>query len=664
MCGIVGCWSLEGDESTVLYQAATHMADTLTHRGPDDSGVWADPEAALALGFRRLAIVDLTTEGHQPMESETGRYILVFNGEVYNFLSLRHELEPLGHRFRGHSDTEVMLAAIEEWGLERAVRRFVGMFAFALWDRRERQLSLVRDRMGIKPLYYGLMGTTFLIGSELKALRAHPAFRAEIDRGALTLLLRHNYIPSPYSIYRGISKLQPGHILRLDAPTDERSSTPFWSLQGVIESGVQRPFIGSDDEAVDELDTMLRDAVRLRMIADVPLGAFLSGGIDSSTVVALMQEQSSQPVRTFSIGFHEDRYNEAQHARAVSQHLGTSHTELYVTPDEAQAVIPSLPVMYDEPFSDSSQIPTYLVSRLARTQVTVSLSGDGGDELFGGYSQYLRAPEIWKYLGSLPAPARRQLARAIRGIAPSTYDRWLSTLMRFVRPRYGEGTLGGKLHTLADIIEQPTRTDLYVRMMSHWKAPADVVIDGYEPKTPMTNRGAWPSIVDFVHLMMYLDTRMYLPDDILTKVDRASMAVSLEARVPLLDHRVVEMAWSLPLSMKIRNGHGKWILRQVLYRYVPRSLVDRPKMGFGVPVGAWLVGPLRDWAEQLLDEQRLRGEGFFQSGPIRTRWHEHVTGERDWSAYLWDILMFQAWHEHWMPTTVTRPQPMLSSVAD
>lgn len=648
MCGWIGFRERANRGEAELNARIRRMAKTLEHRGPDDEGVWADPEVGVALGFRRLAIVDLSPAGHQPMFSASGRYIIVFNGEVYNFKSLRQQLEALGHTFYGGSDTEVMLAAIEQWGVEAAVKRFVGMFAFALWDRQRRCLSLVRDRLGIKPLYYGWMGRTFLYGSELKALRAHPDFRAEIDRGALTLFMRHNYVPAPYSIYQGIRQLPPGCILTLFLSSDEHPEPiPYWSAKEAAEQGVAHPFTGSDKEAIEQLDDLLREAIGLRMIADVPLGAFLSGGVDSSTVVALMQAQSPQPVKTFSIGFHEQGYDEAMHARAVAKHLGTDHTELYVTPAEAQAVIPLLPTMYDEPFSDSSQIPTFLVSQLTRKYVTVSLSGDGGDELFAGYNRYFAAEAIWRKVGWLPRGMRQGVAKGISSIGTPTYDKWLA----WMAPRTGRyghvGPVGDKLHKLAEVTSVATSEALYRRYVSHAKTPAEMIIGGYEPPTELTATDRMAKLPDFIQRMMYLDTVTYLPNDILTKVDRASMAVSLEARVPLLDHRVVEFAWRLPMSMKIRNGQGKWILRQVLDRYVPRNLIDRPKMGFGVPIDMWLRGPLREWAESLLDERRLRVDGFFDPIPIRTKWLEHLSGQRNWQYYLWDVLMFQAWFEHW-----------------
>ena len=647
MCGLTGFLQRGEGNSERFRPIVGAMASQLVHRGPDDSGVWVDADAGIALGFRRLAILDLTPEGHQPMLSACGRYVIVFNGEVYNFAELRKALESRGHKFRGHSDTEVMLAAIREWGVEAAVKQFVGMFAFALWDRQERALHLVRDRLGIKPLYYGLAGKTFLFGSELKALRAHPDFVREINRGALALLMRHNYIPQPYSIYEGIYKLTPGCILTLsagDSPWPQLPCPrPYWSARMVYEGAVADPFKGTEEEALEQLEGLLRDAVRLRMVADVPQGAFLSGGIDSSTVVALMQGQSTRPVKTFTIGFYEDRYNEARHAKAVAAHLGTDHTELYVTPEEAMAVIPKLPTLYDEPFSDSSQIPTFLISELARQQVTVSLSGDGGDELFGGYDRYFIGMSVWRTARGMGKPGRRLGAWALERLSPEFWSRLFAKADAFLPSHLRAKVPSGKVHKLAEVLKAETPEEFYRFLVSQWKRPAEIVIGAEEPPTALSTPSQWAALPQFVQRMMFLDLITYLPDDILTKVDRASMGVSLEARVPLLDHRVVEYAARIPVSMKIRHGQGKWLLRHVLYRHVPKELIERPKMGFSIPVEAWLRGPLREWAEDLLDADRLRREGFLRPEPIRKLWAEHLSGQQDWHYYLWDVLMFQAW---------------------
>ncbi len=644
MCGITGFLNISREISTEDMDSVIHkMSYALNHRGPDDSGIWVDSQNPIALGHQRLAIIDISPEGHQPMVSADGRYVIVFNGEIYNFLELRRELERLGHRFRGHSDTEVMLASFSEWGLIRAVKKFNGMFAFALWDRQERVLHLGRDRLGEKPLYYGWHQGIFLFGSELKALKAHPAFQPEINRDALALFLRHNYIPAPYSIYQGIYKLPPGTVLTCSSTNTHPEPIPYWSLKKVAESGIAHPFMGSETEAVEKLDILLQDAVRLRMVADVPLGAFLSGGIDSSTVVALMQSQSNQPVKTFTIGFYEDDYNEAKYAKAVAQHLGTDHTELYVTPKEALAVIPKLPSLYDEPFSDASQIPTFLISQLARQHVTVSLSGDGGDEVFAGYNRYFWGRSIWQQTGWMPRGVKQAAALALTSLSPQTWNKVFSNFGAFMPAKLKPPTPGDHLHKLAEVLAVNNPETMYMGLVSHWKDPEALVVGGSEPLTILSDRQNWAQLPDFTQRAIYLDTITYLPDDILVKVDRASMGVSLEARVPLLDHRVVELGWCMPLSMKIRGLQSKWLLRQVLYKYVPAELIERPKSGFGIPIDSWLRGPLRDWAAALLDETRLRRDGFFNPQPIQQKWAEHLSGDRNWQYYLWDVLMFQAW---------------------
>jgi asparagine synthase (glutamine-hydrolysing) len=649
MCGIAGFVG-SGPEQELRAQAG-RMADQLVHRGPDDSGLWVDAAAGIALGFRRLSIVDLSPAGHQPMTSASGRYVIVFNGEVYNFGELRKDLEALGHSFRGHSDTEVILEAMSEWGVEAAVKKFVGMFAFALWDKRERVLHLVRDRLGIKPLYCGWQDKTFLFGSELKALRAHPAFSPEINRGALALYLRFGYIPYPYSIYQGIWKLPPGHILSLPAgahPSSELSPTAsYWSAKEVYETGAADPFRGSTPEAIEELDRLLRQSIRLRMIADVPLGAFLSGGIDSSTVVALMQAQSHRPVKTFTIGFHEQKFNEAAHAKAVAAHLGTDHTELYVTPKQAMDVIPKLPTLYDEPFGDSSQIPTYLLSALTRQYVTVSLSGDGGDELFGGYPRYVQTRKFWDIFRCFPHSSRNALAGLIRACKPATDSRLWGGLSPLLPRLAHPPAVGDRAHRLAEIMAARNPEEIYHNLMSYWRRPAEVVLGAKESPTILTQSSLWAHLPHVCPKLMFLDLVTYLPEDILAKVDRASMGVSLEARVPILDHKVVEFAARISTSLKIRSGQAKWLLRQVLYRYVPTRLIERPKMGFGIPLEDWLRGPLRDWAEGLLNPRRLRSEGFFRPEPIRECWAEHLSGQRNRQGHVWNVLMFQAWREKW-----------------
>lgn len=626
------------------------MSDRLYHRGPDDQGHWQDKTAGIALGHRRLSIIDLTAEGHQPMHSASGRYVLAYNGEIYNFKVIKTELEGSGQApvWRGHSDTEVLLAAIDAWGINEALKKSVGMFAFALWDRQENSLTLARDRVGEKPLYYGWQNDVFLFGSELKSLKVHPQFQGEIDRDALSLYMRHNYIPAPWSIYRNIRKLLPGTLITIPIESElfrNRSlSQPesYWSLVEVAEHGVADPFSGTEQDAINQLEQLLQQSVAGQMLADVPLGAFLSGGYDSSLVVALMQAQAEKPVKTFTIGFNESDYNEAQHAKAVASHLGTEHTELYVTPDEAMAVIPDLPALYDEPFADSSQIPTYLVSRLARQHVAVSLSGDGGDELFGGYNRYFMGTALWNRLKPFPAWSRRLGADLITAVSPATWDKFTSVFGRILPNELSAGRAGDKLHKLASVFPVAGEDELYLKLLSHWDNPQHVVINSEEPSTVISQA---TDLDHFIHRMMCIDAIGYLPGDILVKVDRAAMGVSLESRIPLLDHRLVEFAWQLPLSMKVRDGKGKWLLRQILYQKVPQSLLDRPKMGFGIPIDSWLRGPLREWAEELLSEHRLKHEGFFNPAPIREKWEEHQSGKRNWQYHLWDVLIFQQWLE-------------------
>jgi asparagine synthase (glutamine-hydrolysing) len=653
VCGLTGFWQALGARAA-MEPVARRMAERLAHRGPDDSGEWADEKAGVALGHRRLSIVDLSRKGHQPMFSASGRFVIAFNGEIYNFRDLRAALErdSTPPAWRGHSDTEVMLAAFERWGVESALQRFVGMFAFALWDAKERILHLARDRLGEKPLYYGFAARDFVFASELKALLAYPGFAPRIDRRALAAYVQLACVPAPLSIYEGIYKLLPGCLLSLDTNQLGARALPepraYWSLEQVVERGVAQPFTGTVEEAADLLELRLREAVAGQMVADVPLGAFLSGGVDSSAVVALMQAQSSRPVRTFSIGFSEPDYDEARYAKRVAAHLGTAHTELYVTPQEALAVVPNLPQIYDEPFGDSSQIPTFLVSQLARRHVTVSLSGDAGDELFGGYNRYRWGETIRRRVGWLPQAGRNALCGAIQGVPPGAWDGVMGALSFALPQRLRPKAAGDKLHKLARLLSRDSEAELYEALVSHWSA--DLVRGVRQATATWTLRTLPERLRTLPERMMYLDALGYLPDDILVKLDRASMAVSLESRVPLLDHRVVELAWRLPLEMKIHGGQSKWLLRRVLYRYVPRELIERPKMGFSIPLDSWLRGPLRDWAESLLDPARLAREGFFQPEPIRKRWAEHLSGARNWQHHIWGVLMFQAWLERWGAT--------------
>jgi asparagine synthase (glutamine-hydrolysing) len=644
MCGIAGFFERRGHSDGDAEIRVNRMADTLSHRGPDDSGAWIDAAAGIALGHRRLSIIDLSPLGAQPMVSADDRYVISFNGEVYNFQDLRTELESLGHRFRGGSDTEVMLGACMQWGPEQAVRRFVGMFAFALWDRRDRSLRLVRDRLGVKPLYWSLRNDVLLFGSELKALMAHPTWQGEVDREALAAFVRHGYVPGPAAIFRGVHKLQPGTILTLRTGGEPKLEA-YWSLHAVIDGGGDGAAI-DEEEALDQLDAQLKEAVRIRMIADVPLGAFLSGGIDSSTIVALMQAQSNRPIRTFSVGFHEKGYDEAQYARSVASHLNTDHTELYVSPRDALDVVPRLPEWFDEPFADSSQIPTYLISRLTRPHVTVALSGDGGDELFAGYPRYRLIDSLWRRAQLLPAAVRRQIGAALRAVPPGVLDRvdgFLPRGLRVMNP-------GDKIHRVASTIGERSADAMFAELSAVYAGSATLVPGSCGRLNVNSILDAPATLTAFISRMQYHDSVSYLPDDILTKVDRCSMAVSLETRGPLLDQRLTEFVWSLPLKYKLRGGESKYLLRRLLYRYVPRQIVDRPKMGFSVPVGNWLRGPLRDWADALLTPRRLDTEGFFATADVRRLWLEHQSGRANRDNVLWHILMFQAWHERYRPT--------------
>ena len=651
MCGIVGFLNSSNNYSDQqLCGIITKMSCALKHRGPDDKGIWVDAKTGLALGHRRLAILDLTKDGRQPMVSYGGRYCLIFNGEIYNFQKLRDELNKSNAaiRWRGNSDTEVLLESIEFWGLEATVKKCIGMFAFALWDKEKKLLHLVRDRIGIKPLYYGWANDLFLFASELKPFHFHPDFEKEIDRNSLALLLQYNFIPAPFSIYKNVYKLQPGTILTLDFQKDSKgilNLKRYWSLDQVVEQGLLNPFQESEAKIAENLEKLLRDSIGLRMISDVPLGAFLSGGIDSSLIVALMQDLADYPVQTFTIGFSEYEYNEAYEAKKIAQHLGTSHAELYVSPNQALDVIPKLPYLFDEPFADSSQVPMYLISEFTRKKVGVSLSGDGGDELFGGYNRYVWGNWAWSSIKNMPLWLRQLIAKGIRGLSPLSWDRIFKNLDYILPDSYKFRNPGYKLQKFMELLEKNNPKDLYEVMISNWKEPGDLVRDAFQTPDLIKGGKLWERISDFKHQMMYMDTLYCLPDDILTKVDRASMGVGLEARVPLLDHRVVEYAWQIPIEINFQKGANKKILRKILYKYVPRNLIERPKMGFSIPIDEWLRGSMRDWAENLLSEERLLREGFLNPVPIRQKWKEHLSGKRNWQSSLWSVLMFQGWLE-------------------
>lgn len=646
MCGLAGV--LDTSRSTAdadLGAICAGMADAVRHRGPDAEGVWTDASAGIGLGHRRLAVLDLTETGSQPMASRCGRFVLAFNGEVYNFRALRTELEREGAAFRGSSDTEVLVEGISRWGVLPTLTRVNGMFAFALWDRHDRRLTLGRDRLGEKPLYYAWSGACFLFGSELSALRRAPDFRPALHRGGLSLLLRYSYIPAPHTIYDGVSKLLPGHLLHLDEGSRTPEVAAFWSLRDAAEGGADDPFHGTDGDAADELEQLLSDSVRLRLEADVPLAVFLSGGVDSSVVAALAQQQSERPLHTFTVGVLEDggAGDERAAAAAVADHLGTIHREVSLSASDALETVGRLATIWDEPFADPSQVPTAMLCAAARAHATVCLSGDGGDEVFAGYNRYVLGASAYRRSRALPSAARRVLARALLASSPEQWDRRWRAVERAVPRGARQYAPGDKLHKLAGVLAAGDMSAAYVGLISHWAAPDDLVLGAVEPLTPATSGDAPPRLVDDVSQMVFLDTQVGLPDDMLVKVDRASMAVGLEVRAPLLDHRLVELAWRLPPDLKIRAGRGKWLLRQVAERHVPAALLDRPKLGFDPPIDTWLRGPLRPWAEDLLAEERLVRQGLFAPSRVRARWEEHLSGRRNHGYALWAVLMAQQW---------------------
>jgi len=646
MCGFAGFHSLTTSKINSPHSLLREMGNSISHRGPDDSGEWFDSDNNIGLSHRRLSIVDLSPAGHQPMSSHSLRYMMAFNGEIYNHLKLREDIESEGHdlNWRGTSDTETLLAGFDLWGITKTIEKTTGMLALAVWDSQEHSISLIRDRLGEKPLYFGWHGDTFLFGSELKALKVHPDFINEVNRDALSLFIRHNYIPAPHCIWNNTHKLLPGHILTLKKGSKNYISKPYWSGKGVVEEGGRKRFDGTAAEAVDQVESTLSQSINQQMVADVPLGAFLSGGIDSSLVVALMQSQSSRPVKTFSIGVHDKQYNEAEFAKSVAAHLGTEHTEFYVTPQAALDVVPKIANLYDEPFSDSSQIPTFLVSQMAKEHVTVALTGDAADELFCGYNRYMMTSSAWNRLKNFPLPIRTLLSKMITILSPSALNKLLYPVKKimFDGPSVN---IGDKAHKAARVLTSQSIDELYKRLVSQCTDPSELVIGSQELLTVLTDVERKPSCDNPIESMMAMDMLSYMVDDILVKVDRAGMGVSLETRAPFLDHAVVELAWRLPLEYKLREGRSKWVLREVLYKYVPKDLIERPKMGFGVPLNDWLRGPLRDWASSLLDNGRIAREGFFEPAVISTLWREHLSGTRNWGERLWTILVFQLWLE-------------------
>jgi asparagine synthase (glutamine-hydrolysing) len=639
MCGIAGFLDPGASLGVeALSERARMLAAMVAHRGPDDAGVWVDAPVGVGLGHQRLAIIDTSPLGHQPMLSRSGRWVITYNGEIYNFGELRGMLDKQGVTFRGGSDTEVLVEAIDAWGLDRTLEQLNGMFAFAAWDREQRKLFLVRDRIGEKPLYYGRVGSAVVFGSELKAIRAYPGFTGELDRGAVALFLRYGYVPAPHSIYQGIFKLPPGCVVQVDASGSVGEPRAYWSLRQVVQEALTDPFTGDATEAAEELDRLIKHSVKIRMIADVPLGAFLSGGVDSSTVVAAMQSNTSIPVRTFTIGFTDPTYDEAPHARAIAHHLNTNHTERYVTPTEAMEILPDLPTLYDEPFADSSQIPTSIVARLAREHVTVCLSGDGGDELFGGYDRYWLGRSAWRKLRVAPWTLRRSMLPAISWLAGRN-----GAEAAFLPASPNGSPWNSRFRRLSTILSRRGPSDLYDYFLSQWQRSDRFVlgrpaIDDVIPAIPSGLRS-------FEAQAMYRDQLTYLPDDILMKVDRATMGTSLESRIPLLDPRIIRFAASLPPAFKMHGPGGKWLLRQVLHRSVPRELIERPKQGFGVPIGDWIRSSLRDWAEDLLSGDRLTADGLLDPAPVRTSWEQHVAGSHDHTTGIWTVLMLNAWLE-------------------
>ena len=646
MCGISGFYS---KNCFAFNNAILKMTSAISHRGPDSCNTWQDKNSGIFFGHQRLSILDLSVAGNQPMKSNSGRFVITYNGEIYNHLEIRQEIKKINIniKWKSNTDTETLLEALELWGIEKTLKKTVGMFAFGLWDKKNKTLYLARDRMGEKPLYFGWKGKgdnkVFLFGSELKAIKAHPEFSREINRDAISLQFRHNYIPDPFSIYKDIYKLLPGHYLKLTEHDLKKNKLPdpiiYWSLFKNAIYGSSNKLNFSEENFIVDFESRLKTSVKKKMLSDVPLGAFLSGGIDSSTIVAMMQSQSNQPIKTFTIGFSEDEFNEANHAKKIAKYLGTDHTELYFSSKTALEVIPKLPNIYDEPFSDNSQIPSYILSQLTKQHVKVALSGDGGDELFCGYNRYFSTYSWSKRFSSIPISLRKILANAAKKVSPNSWN----MLLRFVPGLNKQINFGHKIHKGIDALKTDNLLDLYFILTSHWQNPTTVVKNSSEPEILLSKIKSELSILNNYEKMMAIDQITYLPNSILVKIDRASMASSLETRVPFLDHELIEYAWKIPHKFKLRNGEGKWILKKILSKYVPKILTDRPKMGFGIPLGDWLRGPLRDWAENLLDEKRLIQEGFLNPKLIREKWTEHLSNKNNWQYDLWNVLMFQAW---------------------
>ena len=652
MCGIAGFLTKKNINNNRIKEITQLMCNKIVHRGPNSSGEWSNEDYGLGIGHRRLSIIDLSKSGHQPMLSHSGRYIISFNGEIYNYKLLKIKLEKQFNQinWRGNSDTEVFLQMIEQYGLIRALDQVTGMFAFSLWDNKEKRLSLVRDRMGEKPLYYGWQGNSFLFASELKAMRNHPDWVGEINRNSIAIFIRHNCIPAPHTIFNDIYKLVPGKILTIEYNNTNHMQGvypplhTYWSLKKSAEAGLSNRVNDNEKEIVDELERMLLTTIYQQMNSDVALGSFLSGGIDSSLITLLMQKQSNKKINTFTIGIDLKGYNEAEYAKSIAKYLGTDHTELYVTKNDLLEVVPKIPYLYDEPFADSSQIPTYLLSKLAKTKVTVSLSGDGGDELCGGYNRHFTANKIRFLLNAMPLSIRKAIVKILYKLPQNKIIDFLLFFESYLFKNKDRGRIEEKFDKFLTIISSKSYNDYYFNLISHWKEPHKIVIDSIEPN-PIIN--FHDTNFGLINNMLYYDSTFYLPDDLMVKVDRASMGVSLESRAPFLDHNLIEYSWKIPDNMKVRSGKGKWILREILYKHIPKDLLDRPKMGFGIPIDLWLRNELRDWAEDLINEKRLIEEGYFYPKEIRSKWKEHLKGTRNWSHYLWDILMFQSWLKYW-----------------